>query len=192
MSATSTGVWPRADAARESAPASRKWLSDRRDRRASASAWHYGRILTAYRRRQPARLHCIGPAVNLAARLEKIAGKLNRTVVGLGRIAGICAGGWDDLGEFPIADFQGGSTACWTRQCRISRRPVARMERSASGDSSRFGDMARPNVHPRLRLPIRDRSVPRYSSGSVVNSNGSLWRGRHRGAWPPLVWRASW
>ena len=36
---------------------------------------------------------CIGPAVNLAARLEKIAGKLNRTVVASGDFAGICTGG---------------------------------------------------------------------------------------------------
>jgi adenylate cyclase len=48
---------------------------------------------------------CIGPAVNLAARLEKIAGKLHRTVVASGAFAGICAGGWADLGEFPIAGF---------------------------------------------------------------------------------------
>ena len=48
---------------------------------------------------------CIGPAVNLAARLEKIAGKLDRTVVASAGFAGICAGGWDDLGEFPIAGF---------------------------------------------------------------------------------------
>jgi adenylate cyclase len=48
---------------------------------------------------------CIGPAVNLAARLEKIAGRLHRTVVASEGFAGICAGGWDDLGEFPIAGF---------------------------------------------------------------------------------------
>jgi adenylate cyclase len=48
---------------------------------------------------------CIGPAVNLAARLEKIAGRLNRTVVASAGFAGICAGGWADLGEFPIAGF---------------------------------------------------------------------------------------
>ena len=48
---------------------------------------------------------CIGPAVNLAARLEKIAGKLGRTVVASERFAGICEGGWSDLGEFPIAGF---------------------------------------------------------------------------------------
>jgi adenylate cyclase len=48
---------------------------------------------------------CIGPAVNLAARLEKIAGRLNRTIVASAGFAAICAGGWTDLGEFPIAGF---------------------------------------------------------------------------------------
>ena len=48
---------------------------------------------------------CIGPAVNLAARLEKIAGKLSRTIVASEGFAGICAGGWSELGEFPIAGF---------------------------------------------------------------------------------------
>ncbi len=48
---------------------------------------------------------CIGPAVNLAARLEKIAGRLHRTVVASAAFAQICAHGWSDLGEFPIAGF---------------------------------------------------------------------------------------
>jgi adenylate cyclase len=48
---------------------------------------------------------CIGPAVNLAARLEKIAGRLSRTIVASEGFAGICAGGWSELGEFPIAGF---------------------------------------------------------------------------------------
>src|SRR5215470_13240551 len=46
---------------------------------------------------------CIGPAVNLAARLEKIAGRLSRTVVASAAFAGVSAAGWTDLGEFPIA-----------------------------------------------------------------------------------------
>lgn len=46
---------------------------------------------------------CIGPAVNLAARLEKIAGRLGRTVVASDAFAGICRGAWAELGEFPIA-----------------------------------------------------------------------------------------
>jgi adenylate cyclase len=48
---------------------------------------------------------CIGPAVNLAARLEKIAGRLHRTIVASAGFAGVCPGGWADLGEFPIAGF---------------------------------------------------------------------------------------
>jgi adenylate cyclase len=48
---------------------------------------------------------CIGPAVNLAARLEKIAGRLQRTVVASAAFAGVCSEGWMDLGEFPIAGF---------------------------------------------------------------------------------------
>jgi len=48
---------------------------------------------------------CIGPAVNLAARLEKIAGRLHRTIVASADFAQHCACGWSDLGEFPIAGF---------------------------------------------------------------------------------------
>ncbi len=48
---------------------------------------------------------CIGPAVNLAARLEKIAGQLNRAVVASAAFAAVCACDWADLGEFPIAGF---------------------------------------------------------------------------------------
>ena len=48
---------------------------------------------------------CIGPAVNLASRLEKIAGRLGRTIVASAAFADICSGGWHDLGEFPIAGF---------------------------------------------------------------------------------------
>ena len=48
---------------------------------------------------------CIGPAVNLAARLEKLTGRLRRTVVASEGFAGICRGGWSDLGEFPVAGF---------------------------------------------------------------------------------------
>jgi adenylate cyclase len=48
---------------------------------------------------------CIGPAVNLAARLEKLTGKMGRTIVASEGFAGICGGGWRELGEFPIAGF---------------------------------------------------------------------------------------
>ena len=48
---------------------------------------------------------CIGPAVNLAARLEKMASRLHRTVVASAAFAKACPGGWEELGEFPIAGF---------------------------------------------------------------------------------------
>ncbi|MDO9295832.1 adenylate/guanylate cyclase domain-containing protein [Bradyrhizobium sp.] len=98
-------------------------LDAARESRASVEAMHYPIGETVERFRFGVALHvgrilygnigggnrldftCIGPAVNLAARLEKIAGKLNRTVVASEGFAGICAGGWDDLGEFPIAGF---------------------------------------------------------------------------------------
>jgi adenylate cyclase len=48
---------------------------------------------------------CIGPAVNLAARLEKMTSRLHRTVVASAAFAEACPGGWEDLGEFPIAGF---------------------------------------------------------------------------------------
>ena len=48
---------------------------------------------------------CIGPAVNLAARLEKIAARTHRTVVASAAFAGACHNDWTDLGEFPIAGF---------------------------------------------------------------------------------------
>jgi adenylate cyclase len=48
---------------------------------------------------------CIGPAVNLAARLEKIAGRLGRTVVASSAFSGHVDAGWTDLGMFSVAGF---------------------------------------------------------------------------------------
>ena len=48
---------------------------------------------------------CIGPAVNLAARLEKMAGRLHRTVLASAAFAAACPDRWQDLGEFPVAGF---------------------------------------------------------------------------------------
>ncbi len=98
-------------------------LEAARESRASVEALHYPIGETIERFRFGVALHvghilygnigggnrldftCIGPAVNLAARLEKIAGRLNRTIVASEGFAGICAGGWSELGEFPIAGF---------------------------------------------------------------------------------------
>ena len=48
---------------------------------------------------------CIGPAVNLAARLEKIVAKLGRTVIASERFAQQCLSEMESLGEFAVAGF---------------------------------------------------------------------------------------
>lgn len=48
---------------------------------------------------------CIGPAVNLAARLEKIAGTLGRTIVASAGFSAVSGAPWVDLGDFPITGF---------------------------------------------------------------------------------------
>jgi adenylate cyclase len=48
---------------------------------------------------------CIGPAVNLAARLEKIASRTGRTIVASEGFVRVCGASWTELGEFPIAGF---------------------------------------------------------------------------------------
>jgi adenylate cyclase len=98
-------------------------LDAARESRASVEALHYPIGETVERFRFGVALHvgkilygnigggnrldftCIGPAINLAARLEKIASRLHRTVVASEGFAGICRGGWSDLGEFPVAGF---------------------------------------------------------------------------------------
>ena len=98
-------------------------LAAARESRASVEAMHYPIGDTIERFRFGVALHvgkilygnigggdrldftCIGPAVNLAARLEKIAGRLHRTVVASAAFARACDDGWNDLGEFPIAGF---------------------------------------------------------------------------------------
>lgn len=48
---------------------------------------------------------CIGPAVNLAARLEKLTSRLKRTIVASETFAGLSSEEWIELGAFPIAGF---------------------------------------------------------------------------------------
>ncbi len=48
---------------------------------------------------------CIGPAVNLAARLEKVAAKLGTTIVASADFAGHSPHEFLRLGEFPVAGF---------------------------------------------------------------------------------------
>jgi len=98
-------------------------LEAARESRGNVEAMHYSTGATTERFRFGVALHvgkilygnigggnrldftCIGPAVNLAARLEKIAGRLHRTVVASAEFARACPSDWSDLGEFPIAGF---------------------------------------------------------------------------------------
>ena len=48
---------------------------------------------------------CIGPAVNLAARLEKVASKIGETIVASADFAGYFPDEFTRLGEFPVAGF---------------------------------------------------------------------------------------
>jgi adenylate cyclase len=58
---------------------------------------------------------CIGPAVNLAARIEKIAGKLGRTVVASAEFAQNFESDWEHIGEFSIAGFAAKQTVLGLR-----------------------------------------------------------------------------
>jgi adenylate cyclase len=54
---------------------------------------------------------CIGPAVNLAARLEKLAGRLGRTILTSDEFANHCKNTLRPIGKFAIAGFAGKQTA---------------------------------------------------------------------------------
>ena len=48
---------------------------------------------------------CIGPAVNLAARLEKIAARLGQSIVASAEFAALVPEQFSPLGEFAVAGF---------------------------------------------------------------------------------------
>jgi adenylate cyclase len=48
---------------------------------------------------------CIGAAVNLAARLEKLAGKLGRVILASHEFARHCESDFQPIGKFPFAGF---------------------------------------------------------------------------------------
>jgi adenylate cyclase len=54
---------------------------------------------------------CIGPAVNLAARLEKVAARLGRTVIASAKFAEQSPADMEELGEFEVAGFAAAQTA---------------------------------------------------------------------------------
>jgi adenylate cyclase len=48
---------------------------------------------------------CIGPAINLAARIEKLAGQLGRTIVASAEFSRHQRAEWENVGEFSVAGF---------------------------------------------------------------------------------------
>jgi adenylate cyclase len=54
---------------------------------------------------------CIGPAVNLAARLEKLAGRLGRTILASEPFAKYCAKDFRPIGRFAVSGFAEEQTA---------------------------------------------------------------------------------
>jgi len=54
---------------------------------------------------------CIGPAVNLAARLEKLAGQLRRTILASPEFAKYCADDFHPIGRFAVSGFAEEQTA---------------------------------------------------------------------------------
>jgi adenylate cyclase len=65
---------------------------------------------------------CIGPAVNLVARLEKVAAQLGRTVIASEEFARHCPSGMAELGEFSVAGFAVAQTAYGLRDEDSPRR----------------------------------------------------------------------
>lgn len=65
---------------------------------------------------------CIGPAVNLAARLEKLAGQLGRTVVASGDFAVHCPAALEPIGEFQVAGFSAAQTIFGLRESEAGRQ----------------------------------------------------------------------
>src|SRR5205823_602127 len=58
----------------------------------------------------------IGPAVNLAARLDKLAGKQRRTIVASADFAVHCPGALEPIGEFQVAGFSAPQTVFGVRE----------------------------------------------------------------------------
>ena len=132
-------------------------LPDRRNRRALPLR---GRVacransLRQYRRRQPARLHLH----RSRRQSRRAAGKDRRPPQshhrGVGAFAHACAGGWTDLGEFPIAGFSKAERvyglADETPGMEVALSAGHRRGREQQ-QQSRGGDVSHGNIIPRAR-----------------------------------------
>jgi adenylate cyclase len=64
---------------------------------------------------------CIGPAVNCAARIEKLASQLGRTILASGEFARYCPGDFTALGEFSLAGFSAPQAVFGLEETRSQR-----------------------------------------------------------------------
>lgn len=69
---------------------------------------------------------CIGPAVNLAARLENLASKLGRTIIASAEFAQHCQPDMEPLGEFAVAGFAAPQATFGLRNESVPPREPAR------------------------------------------------------------------
>jgi len=69
---------------------------------------------------------CIGPAVNLAARLEKVAAGLGRSIVASAEFAGHVPDEFTPLGEFAVAGFAAPQMVFGLAEASESRQPAPR------------------------------------------------------------------
>ena len=64
---------------------------------------------------------CIGPAVNCAARIEKLASQLGRTILASGEFVRYCPGDFTALGEFSLAGFSAPQAVFGLEETRSQR-----------------------------------------------------------------------
>ena len=64
---------------------------------------------------------CIGPAVNCAARIEKLASQLGRAILASGEFARYCPGDFTALGEFSLAGFSAPQAVFGLEETRSQR-----------------------------------------------------------------------
>lgn len=77
---------------------------------------------------------CIGPAVNLAARIEKLAGKLGRTVLSSEEFARHCPSDFVPVGEFSLAGLSAVQTVFGLAD-EADRSSLARVGQARSEDA---------------------------------------------------------
>ena len=120
---------------------------------------------------------CIGPAVNLAARIEKLASRLGRTILASQEFAKrYCPGDLGPIGKFAVAGFaekqpfSGSRRRCWESTGRTGMNSVRRRRAARAKGPSVWLDMdqsALDDAYDQLvYAPNRDQVVARRVAAS--------------------------